>query len=87
MHKHRKFSKWEDEVFNILTNRWVKFIHQHWVGNFVLDFFIPSRNLWIEVDWKDHQSKKLLDQKKTEYVNSLWINIFRVYNYKIYQNK
>lgn len=81
LHKSRKFSKWEEEVYNILNGMWLEFIHQHWVDKFVLDFFIPSKNICIEVDWLDHKCKVGTDKKKTEYINSLWIKVCRVYNY------
>lgn len=81
LHKYRKFSKWEEEVFNILSQKWIDFVHQYWINKFVLDFFIPSKNICIEVDWLDHKWKVWLDRKKTNYLNSMWIQVFRIYNY------
>jgi very-short-patch-repair endonuclease len=81
LHKHRKFAIWEEEVFNFLNSKWVEFTHQYWINKFVLDFFIPSKNLCIEVDWTDHRSKGKLDKAKEDYLYTVWINVYRVYNY------
>lgn len=81
LHRYRKFPKWEEDVFNTLNKQWTPFIHQHWIDNFVLDFFIPSKNICIEVDWLDHKNKGKLDRAKEEYLATVWIKVYRVYNY------
>lgn len=82
LHKHRRFNKWEKEVYDVLTKMWVDFIYQHWMWNFVLDFYIPSKKLCIEVDWRDHSSKKKLDAMKDKFLIEEWILVSRVLNYK-----
>ncbi len=81
LHRKRKFPIWEDVVFYWLTDKWIKFEHQKPVWEYILDFFIPDFNIWIEVDGVDHKTKISMDRRKKEFVESKWISVRRVYNY------
>jgi very-short-patch-repair endonuclease len=47
-----KVSKPEKEFAEKLKNEGIEFIPQYYVGSFPFDFFIPSKNLLIEIDGK-----------------------------------
>lgn len=58
-------------------------IKNHWIDGIELDIYIPSEKINIEVDWTDHQSNGIAkDRERDEYLNSLNINVTRVYNNK-----
>ncbi len=58
------------------------FRRQHSVGGYILDFFCKSKRLAIEVDGETHfeQSQKKYDVVRTEWLNSVFIQVIRFTN-------
>ncbi len=44
------------------------------------DFYIPSKNLIIELDWSSHKWKELYDKKRDDWFREQWYNVIRVEN-------
>lgn len=47
---------------------------------YLLDYFIPSKSLCIELDSSYHNSRKYLDDMKDEYLSKLGIEVMRIRN-------
>lgn len=65
----------------------VRVRRQHQVGNFILDFYIPSKKLAIELDGSQHYSEEgeAADSTRTEFLNSKGITVVRYSNLDINQ--
>lgn len=50
------------------------------VNFYLADFYIPSKNLVIELDWSSHIGKEEYDKKRDEWFKSQWISVLRVKN-------
>lgn len=66
----------------------VRFLRQFSVSFYVVDFYAPKLLLVIEVDGPMHNSDeaKDYDQKRTEYLASLGIKVFRFTNEQVLGN-
>ena len=64
------------------------FARQYRVGNYILDFYAPSINLAIELDGGQHYDDSTIayDKARTDYLNSLGINVIRFTNSDIDTN-
>ncbi|OGF31647.1 hypothetical protein A2533_04130 [Candidatus Falkowbacteria bacterium RIFOXYD2_FULL_35_9] len=64
----------------------IKFRRQHSIGRYIVDFYCPESRLVIEVDGPSHYSDKAVyyDGIRTDYLESLQINVFRVRNDQVY---
>lgn len=72
----------EAVLWNILKDNGLgfKFRRQHSVGNFIADFYCPSKKLVIELDGSHHLEAKERDQERTDYLNNLNIKVLRFWN-------
>ncbi len=59
-----------------------KFRRQHSIGKYVVDFYCPEERLVIELDGVQHEEveQKEYDEKRTEYLDSMGINVIRFKN-------
>lgn len=66
----------------------VKFRRQVPIGSYVVDFYSYACNLAIELDGSHHQENEQLvyDFIRTEYLNSLGIQVIRYDNYSVLTN-
>ena len=66
----------------------VKFRRQHSVDNYILDFFAKEINLAVEVDGDSHFTDDGIayDKIRTEFLNSLNIDVIRFTNQQVMQN-
>ena len=67
---------------------WLKFRRQHSIWRYILDFYCPSKRIWIEIDWLHHLNNNILeyDILRTEYIESDNIKIYRFFNNEIENN-
>ena len=63
-----------------------KFHRQHSIGNFIADFYCPTRKLIIELDGSQHLDNQEYDKERTEYFESLGIKVIRFWNNEINNN-
>ena len=63
----------------------VKFRRQHSIGNYIADFYCPSKKLVIEIDGSQHYTDDGLgyDKVRDEFIGSLRIRIIRFRNKEI----
>ncbi|NHM02224.1 endonuclease domain-containing protein [Flavobacterium difficile] len=54
------------------------FDRQRVIGNYIVDFYVKSLGLVIEIDGESHNEKENYDAKRNEFMISLGIRIFRI---------
>jgi very-short-patch-repair endonuclease len=66
----------------------LKFFRQYGIGTYIVDFYCPRKKLVIEVDGSQHfeETQQYYDLKRTEYFNSLGINVLRFNNGNVLMN-
>ena len=64
-----------------------KFIRQHSVGNYILDFYCPSEKLAVELDGSRHFSGlgAAKDRERTAYLESKGIRVLRFENREVFE--
>ena len=60
-----------------------KFRRQHSIGNFIADFYCPSKKIIIEIDGGQHLDKKEYDRERSDYLESLGFKVIRFWNEEI----
>jgi len=48
------------------------------IGNFIVDFYIECLGLIIEIDGEIHQYQEEYDEKRTAYLESLGLIVYRI---------
>jgi very-short-patch-repair endonuclease len=56
------------------------FDRQKVIGNYIVDFYLKEFGIAIEIDGSSHNDKIEYDKKRDEFLVSLGIRIFRVYD-------
>ena len=56
----------------------INFNRQKIIGNYIVDFYVPSLGLVIEIDGNSHNNKKEYDKYREEYFISLGMNVYRI---------
>ena len=65
-----------------------KFVKQHSIGNYIVDFYLASDKLIVELDGEPHQNTTAAeyDLKRTQYLNSLGFTVIRFENRMVFDN-
>ena len=65
-----------------------KFRRQHSIGQYIVDFCCPSKNLIIEVDGGQHDeiNQKKYDESRTKYFESLGFKVIRFWDNDVNNN-
>jgi very-short-patch-repair endonuclease len=56
----------------------INFNRQKIIGNYIVDFYVPSLGLVIEIDGNSHNNKEKYDKYREEYFISLGMNVYRI---------
>ena len=56
----------------------IDFHRQKIIGNYIVDFYIESLSMVIEIDGNSHNGKEKYDQHRDEFLESCGLTIFRV---------
>lgn len=56
----------------------IDFDRQKVIGNYIVDFYVKSLSLVVEIDGRSHKEKVEYDRKRTDYFIRLGLNVFRV---------
>lgn len=75
----------ENKLWERLRNKQlgVKFRRQYSIGPYFVDFYCPEKRFVIEIDGKHHKNRKEYDEYRTNYLNTLNINLVRFWNDEI----
>jgi len=63
-----------------------KFLRQKPIGHYILDFYCDKLKLWIEIDDNSHDYKGEYDEKRTKYLQKLWVSLIRYTNKQVTYN-
>lgn len=74
--------------YDFLKDYPAKIYRQKIVGNYILDFYCEKAKLAIELDGSQHyeDAGQNYDQKRTDYLSGLGIEVFRISNMDVNQN-
>lgn len=63
-------------------------LRQHPIDHYIVDFYIASANLIIEIDWSHHLQKEIkkYDQQRTAFLELYNLEIIRFMNQEITKN-
>ena len=61
----------------------IDFDRQRIIGNYIVDFYIKTLGLIIEIDGSSHNEKEKYDQKRDEYLVSLGLKIYKISDLRI----
>lgn len=64
----------------------IDFDRQRIIGNFIVDFYVKSLGLIIEIDGSSHNGKEEYDKRREDYLISLGLKFFRVSDFRIKNN-
>lgn len=61
----------------------IDFDRQRIIGNYIVDFYVKSLGLIIEIDGSSHEYKEKYDLLRDEYFVSLGLRMFRVSDFRV----
>ena len=65
-------------------NFWkIDFDRQRIIGNYIVDFYVKTLGLVIEIDGSSHDIKEEYDQKREEYFVSLGLKVYRISDLRV----
>ncbi|WP_449399480.1 DUF559 domain-containing protein [Chryseobacterium wanjuense] len=56
------------------------------MGNYIVDFYVKTLGLVIEIDGWSHDKKQEYDDVRTEYLESLALKVFRIKDFDVRNN-
>lgn len=60
-----------------------KFLRQHSIGSYIVDFYCPQKKLIIEIDGSQHTENKEYDLERTAYLEMQGFKVIRFWNNEI----
>ena len=74
--------------YDFLRGYPIKFTRQKVLGKYIADFYCAKANIVIELDGSQHYEDEglLNDEKRTQYLNKLGINVIRISNLDVLKN-
>ncbi|MBN2342047.1 MAG: endonuclease domain-containing protein [Deltaproteobacteria bacterium] len=82
-------TKWEDIFWQAVRNRklcGVKFRRQQVIHHFIVDFFVPSHRLVVEIDGKSHLDRVEYDNAREIFLEACGFRVLRFTNEEIEQD-
>lgn len=64
----------------------IDFDRQRIIGNYIVDFYVKTLGLIIEIDGSSHNEKEVYDGIRQEYLESLGLLVFRITDFDIRNN-
>ncbi len=61
----------------------IDFDRQRIIGNYIVDFYVKSLGLVIEIDGSSHNFKEEYDEKRDGFLESLNLKIFKISDFRI----
>lgn len=65
---------------------WYRFLRQKLIWNYIVDFYCSKLKLCIEIDDNSHDWKGEYDEKRTKFLNDLWLKVIRYTNNDVNHN-
>lgn len=64
----------------------IDFDRQKIIGNYIVDFYVKTLGLIIEIDGSSHDEKQVYDGIREEYIESLGLLVFRITDFDVWNN-
>ncbi|KAB1231504.1 endonuclease domain-containing protein [Chryseobacterium viscerum] len=64
----------------------IDFDRQRIIGNYIVDFYVKTLGIIIEIDGSSHDEKQVYDGIREEYLESLGLLIFRITDFDVRNN-
>jgi len=64
----------------------INFNRQKIIGNYIVDFYVPSLSLVIEIDGWSHNYKEDYDLERESYLKSFGLKIFKIADIEVKRN-
>jgi very-short-patch-repair endonuclease len=61
----------------------IDFDRQRIIGNYIVDFYIKTLGLVVEIDGSSHNTKEECDQQREDYLCSLQLRVYRIPDLRI----
>ena len=61
----------------------IDFDRQRVIGNYIVDFYVKTLGLVVEIDGNSHNDKVEYDEKREDFLKSFGLNIFRVSDFRV----
>lgn len=78
----RKAGNYAEVVFwkQVHQNKFhsIDFDRQRIIGNYIVDFYVKTLGLIVEIDGESHNNKEKYDEKRELYFKSLGLNLFKI---------
>ena len=64
----------------------IDFDRQRIIGNYIVDFYVKTLGLIIEIDGSSHDEKQVCDGIREDYLESFGLKVFRISDFDIKNN-
>ena len=64
----------------------IDFDRQRIIGNYIVDFYVKTLGLIIEIDGSSHDEKEVYDGIRQTYLESLGLKVFRISDFDVKHN-
>lgn len=64
----------------------IDFDRQRMIGNYIVDFYVKTLGLVIEIDGSSHDEKQVYDKNRQEYLESLGLLVFSITDFDVKNN-
>jgi very-short-patch-repair endonuclease len=64
----------------------INFNRQKIIGNYIVDFYVPSLSLVIEIDGSSHNYKEEYDFRREEFLKSLGLIVYKIPDLEVKRN-
>ena len=61
----------------------IDFDRQRIIGNYIVDFYVKTLGLVIEIDGSSHNSKEAYDKKREDYLVSLGLKVYKISDLRV----
>ncbi len=61
----------------------IDFDRQRIIGNYIVDFYIKSLGVVIEIDGFSHENKEEYDEKRQQFLESLNLKVYRISDFRV----
>lgn len=61
----------------------IDFDRQRIIGNYIVDFYVKSLGIVIEIDGESHNEKEDYDLKREGYFKTLGLRVFRISSFRV----
>ena len=61
----------------------IDFDRQRIIGNYIVDFYVKTLGLVIEIDGSSHNDKEVYDQKREDYLISMRLRVYKISDLRV----